>query len=236
MAGVAEARAEGDRIGVQVITGCEFSVGAPWGEAHLLGYALDEAAAVLLDRLAGMRRGRADRARTMVRAINGCGIPLEEAEVEAEAAGAPIGRPHVARALIRRRTVRSIDEAFDRFLGRGRPAFVPKELPPFGSITGLIRKVGGVSSLAHPKDRVGREGLLHLKAEGLDAIEVRHPSHRPAVRAELDGLAGELGLLRTGGSDSHGAAAASPSHAVVGGERIPAEWVDRLLALAASRR
>jgi hypothetical protein len=142
----------------------------------------------------------------------------------------------VARALIARGAVRNIEEAFDRFLGRGRPAFVPKVLPALEEITSLIKRSGGVSSMAHPKDRATREALIEWKAQGVDAVEVRHPSHGPQVRATLERLAGELGLLTTGGSDSHGEAAASPSHSVVGGERIPLAWVDRIESLARSRR
>ncbi|MBL8988401.1 MAG: PHP domain-containing protein [Gemmatimonadetes bacterium] len=236
VAGVAEARAAGLAAGIRVVAGCEFSVGADGGEVHLLGYALPDTDPELLTTLDRMRAARADRGHAMVARIAACGIPLEYADVEREAAGAPIGRPHVARALIARKAVRSIEEAFDRLLGRGRPAFVPKALPELAEICDLIRRVGGVSSIAHPKDRLNRAALEELRAQGLDAIEVCHPSHSGPVRANLERLAAELGLLPTGGSDSHGAAAASPSHAVVGGERIPIAWVDRLEALAASRR
>lgn len=235
VAGIAEARAAGARAGIRVVAGCEFSVRAEWGEVHLLGYVLPDTDPELLAALDRMRAARADRGHTMVTRIVACGIPITYEDVEREAAGAPIGRPHVARALIARKAVRSIEEAFDRFLGRGRPAFVPKALPELADVCDLIRRVGGVSSIAHPKDRLSRASLVDLQSQGLDAIEVYHPSHSGPVRASLERLAADLGLLTTGGSDSHGAAAASPSHAVIGGERIPIEWVDRIEALAARR-
>ena len=234
--GIAEARAAGETLGVRIVTGCEFSVRAEAGELHLLGYCLPESNPELLATLDQARAAREARGRTMVERIAACGIGLDYADVERAAAGAPIGRPHVARALIARKAVRSLEEAFDRFLGRGRPAFVPKALPPLAEITALIRRLGGVSSLAHPKDRAGRDTLAGYRDQGLDGIEVRHPSHSPAVRADLERIAGELGFLMTGGSDAHGAQAASPTHAGIGGERVPIGWVDRMEAVAAQRR
>jgi len=236
MAGIEPGRRAAVALGVRVVSGCEFSVKVDWGEMHLLGYAMPDDDPELIETLARMRTNRSDRGRAMVAAIRKCGIALDYADVVGTAAGAAVGRPHVARALIARGAVRNLEEAFDRFLGRGRPAFVPKVLPALEEITSLIRRAGGVSSVAHPKDRATRQALVDWRSQGVDAVEVRHPSHSAPVRANLERWASELGLLTTGGSDSHGEAAASPSHSVVGGERIPIEWVDRVEALARSRR
>lgn len=236
LGGLVEAREAGDRLGVRVLAGCEFSVKAAWGEVHLLGYCLALGDQELNTALDGMRKARADRGRAIVAAVNACGIGLDIEDVERAAGGATIGRPHVARALIARRAVRSLEEAFDRFLGRGRPAYVGKVLPTLEATAGLIRRAGGISSLAHPKDRVSREGFEALRDQGLDGLEIRHPSHRPAVREELERVADDLGFLKTGGSDCHGAGAASPSHSVVGGERIPMEWVEQIESMAAGRQ
>lgn len=234
--GVAEAREAGQRLGVEVIVGCEFSVDGGSGELHLLGYFLPEADPRLVTQLSRFRDLRADRGRAMVAAVRKLGFPVEDADVEREAGGGAIGRPHVARALMARRVVRTIEEAFDRFLAAGRPAYVPKVLPPIAEVTTLIRTVGGVSSLAHPKDRATRALLTLLREQGLDGVEVRHPSHSAPVRAQIEQLALELGLLRTGGSDSHGESAATRTHHVIGGERVPMDWVDAAAALARSRR
>jgi len=233
--GIAEARAAGAKLGVKVVAGCEFSVKVEWGEMHLLGYLLPERNPELLATLDRMRAGRADRGMAMVEAIRRIGFPIEVADVERAAAGAPIGRPHVARVLMQQKVVRSFDEAFDRFLGRGRPAYVPKVLPELSEITGLIRRVGGVSSAAHLRDRGSRSLLPSFREQGLDAVEVRHPSQSGPVRAELERAAEIIGLLKTGGSDSHGEAAVSPSHSVVGGERVPMAWVAELERLAGER-
>src|SRR5262249_6531888 len=137
--------------------------------------------------------------------------------------------------LLARGVVKSFDEAFDRFLGRGRPAYVPKALPEVAEVTALVRSAGGVTALAHPKDRGSRDMLERLKDQGIDAVEGRHPSHSAAVRTKLECLARTLGMLPTGGSDSHGQPSASSAHSVVGGERVPLEWVDAIVALARSR-
>lgn len=236
VAGVAEARAAGEALGVRVIAGCEFSVQGDWGEVHLLGYFLPDDDPRLTGELTRLRDLRADRGRAMVHAIQKLGLPIDQADVDREAGGGAVGRPHVARALVARKVVRSIDEAFDRLLGRGRPAYVGKVLPEMGAICSLIREVGGVSSLAHPKERATRQSLLGFQAMGLDGVEVLHPSHSGPVRAQIDRLAQDLGLLRTGGSDSHGEASASGNHNVIGGERIPLAWVDAAEHLARSRR
>ncbi|MEO8449684.1 MAG: PHP domain-containing protein [Gemmatimonadota bacterium] len=236
LGGVAEARAEGVRIGVRVASGCEFSVRITGTEMHVLGYYLPENDPDLTAMLDRARSSRSDRGRQIVGHVNRLGIAIEYSEVEIVADGAPIGRPHIARVLIDRGVVKGFDEAFDRFLGKGRPAFVPKQLPEFDEVSRLVRRIGGITSLAHPRDRATRAVLTDLKARGLDGVEVYHPSQSPDVRGRLMALATRLGLLPTGGSDWHGDEAAGPSHTVIGGESVPVEWLDAIEARAAGRR
>jgi predicted metal-dependent phosphoesterase TrpH len=236
VAGVAEAATEGRVVGVEVVPACELSVQAAWGELHLLVYAVPVEDPDLRAALDRARSSRADRGRSMVESLNRLGVPLSLGEVDAAAGSAPLGRPHVARALIAKGVVGSFAEAFDRFLGRGRPAFVPKRLPPFAEVAELVRRVGGVSSAAHLGPRGTRESLGRLRSEGLDAVEVHHPSHTASARKLLDRLAAELGLLRTGGSDWHGAEELSPSHSTIGAEAIPVAWVDAIRELSRRRK
>lgn len=236
LAGVADAQAAGAELGVRVIAGCEFAVKAPWGELHLLGYGMRLDHDELLGELAQARDARAARGREMVARIRQLGLAITEDDVARVARGATIGRPHVARALIANRVVGSFEEAFDRLLGTGRPAFVPKRLPELGAILALVRRAGGVASAAHLRDRATSALLAELRASGLEAVEVVHPSHSPAVRATITRLAADLGLLPTGGSDWHGSAEASPSHGTLGAARVPLAWVDAIAARAAERR
>lgn len=234
-AGVDEAVHAGQRLGVRVVAGCEFSVAVSWGEMHLLGYFLPADSPALAGFLGATREDRARRVRAMVEQLNRLGIAITEADVLAAADGGALGRPHVARALVRRGAVRSVNEAFDRFLGRGRAAFVAKTLPAFREVTALVHSLGGLVSAAHLKERATRAMLQTLRDGGLDAVEVCHPSHDADLRRRIAQHAGALGLLATGGSDWHGEPMDEHGHGDLGSEDVPATWLDAL-ELAASRR
>jgi predicted metal-dependent phosphoesterase TrpH len=230
VSGVPAALAAGREHGVRVVVGCEFSVLAPWGEMHVLGYFLPEASAELEEFLLRCRSDRNRRGMEMVRLLQAQGVKIDEDAVLAESAGGALGRPHVARALRKAGVVRTLDEAFDRFLGRGRSAYVEKALPTFVSVAALVHRIGGVVSAAHLKDRGSRATLVRLRADGLDAVETRHPSHDADVRARLTDLALELRLGRTGGSDWHGEAEDGWAHGALGSQQVPGEWLDQLEA------
>lgn len=227
-AGVAEAQAEGVRLGVRVISGCEFSTSAPWGEMHLLGYFLPASDPTLEAFLVRCRDDRVRRGRQMVEGLQAWGVDVSFDDLAEEASNAAIGRPHLARVLVKRGKVASIDDAFHQWLGRGRPAYVEKRLPTFRDVAELVHSVGGIVSAAHLKERGTRPILTAFKDEGLDAVETRHPSHSEEARARITGLAAALGLLRTGGSDWHGEAAGEGSHALLGSQQVPAEWLEIL--------
>ena len=226
VSGVAEAKAEGVRRGVRVVGGCEFSVAAPWGEMHLLAYFLDADSPGLEVFLSDIRAKRASRAVEIVSRLNAMGVTITVDDVLAESGGGAVGRPHVGRALIKRGAVRGLNEAFDKYIGRGKAGFVPKVLPSLGDVCDLVHGAGGITSAAHLKDRGTRGSLRRFMDAGLDGVETRHPSHQPEQRASLTDLALELGLLRTGGSDWHGDGLAGESHGPMGSQSVPAEWLD----------
>ncbi len=142
-----------------------------------------------------------------------------------------LGRPHVARALVAGGHTADITEAFDRYLGRGRPAFVEKPLPALRDVAKLVHAAGGLTVAAHLGDRGSENQLRQFGAEGLDGLEVRHPSHSPETEARLQRIAAKLGLAVTGGSDWHGDTELGESHAPLGGLKVPAEWLDHLEAV-----
>jgi len=230
LGGIPEAVECGERLGLRVIAGCEFSVAVPWGEMHLLGYFLPTGYEPLEELL---RRSRADRERRgleIASRLRGLGVDLPDEAVLREAGGAAVGRPHVARALCRLGLVATEQEAFDRYIGWGRPANVPKKLPPLREVARIVHEAGGVVSAAHLKERGSRNVLTQLQVDGLDAVETRHPTHTAEIRARLTDHALALGLLRTGGSDWHGDAADLTPGGLLGGQEIPAEWLDALEA------
>lgn len=230
VAGVPEAVAEGERVGLRVISGCEFSVAAPWGEMHLLGYFLptgnDEVEAFLV----GCRNHRLTRAGKIVAALQAWGVDISLDEVVAAADGGAIGRPHVARVLVRHGTVESLDEAFNLYLGRGRPAYQDKVLPPLAEVAALVHRHGGIVSAAHLRDRATRSTLLAFKEQGLDGLEVLHPSHPPELKPRLAALADRLGLVPTGGSDWHGGVGADNARSAPGSEPVPLAWLEAMEA------
>jgi predicted metal-dependent phosphoesterase TrpH len=223
--GVAEAVAEGNRLGVRVVSGCEFSVKVAWGEMHLLGYFIPLDDPVVTRFLAGERQMRLERARKMVESLQAWGVDITADEVMNEAGNAPVGRPHVARALVRLGKVRDVGAAFDEFLGQGRRAYVEKVLPSLAEVADLVHGVGGIVSAAHLKERATKAALQMLKADGLDGVEVRHPRHGAELVAQIQEIARVLGLVRTGGTDWHGDGP-DEGQPPLGAEAVPLEWLE----------
>jgi predicted metal-dependent phosphoesterase TrpH len=228
LAGIPEALAAGDRCGLRVVVGCEFSAAAPWGEMHVLGYFLPAQSVDLEAFLDRCRADRVRRAQEMVHHLQRLGVDLPFESVLRESAGGAVGRPHVARAIVRHGGAIDSNDAFDRFLGRGRPAFVEKALPTFRTVAEVVHAGGGLVSVAHLKERGTRTAIERFKAEGLDAVETRHPSHDSDLRARLTDIAIQLKLLRTGGSDWHGDPEPGVTHGTIGSQQVPMEWLDRL--------
>ena len=230
LAGLPEALAAGEAAGIRVVAGCEFSVRAPWGEMHLLGYFLPVDWEPLERFLARCRDDRERRGGEMVRKLRALGVEITLEDIITEAAGGAIGRPHVARALVRVGAARTVQDAFDRYVGWGRPGFEEKRLPAFREVAELVHRAGGVVSAAHLKDRGSRPALAALQAEGLDAVEVRHPMHDADLRGRLGSHARHLGLRTSGGSDWHGDEPGQSPGSALGGQQVPLAWLEALEA------
>ncbi|HEY6223086.1 MAG TPA: PHP domain-containing protein [Gemmatimonadales bacterium] len=230
LAGIPAAQATGLDLGVRVVPGCEFSVRAPWGEMHLLAYFLPVGDATLEDFLAGARAARQRRGAQMVEKLQQLGVEIDLEDLAYQAGTGSLGRPHVARALVDAGVVDDFDEAFERFLGRGRPAFVEKTLPTLREVADLVHGSRGLVLAAHLGDRGQEPQLKALQTEGLDGIEVRHPSHQRQVEARLAKLARKLDLAVSGGSDWHGDGDPGSAHAPLGGMDVPQEWLEGLEA------
>ena len=226
--GVPEATRVGETLGVRIVSGCEFSVKAPWGELHLLAYFLPPGHARLEEFLAGTRAARHRRAEQIVGHLRRLGVAIDLGDVVQAADGGALGRPHVARLLVRHGVCVDMNEAFARYLGRGRPAYVEKPLPTLQQVTELVHAVGGVAVAAHLGDH-GTDGQIRqFQEQGLDGLEVRHPSHSPGTERRLTGIAQRFGLAISGGSDWHGDMELGDSHAPLGGLDIPLKWLEEL--------
>ncbi len=207
LAGLPEAREEADRRGIELISGAEIS--AEWGgqdDIHIVALFVDERNARFNAALAERQEERRTRGERMAKRLVEAGYAIDLEAIRADVGDGVWGRPHLARALVRAGYATGNDDAFDRFLGREHPWYVPYEKWKAQDVVAAIAAAGGVSSLAHAvwykdTDRLIRE----LAATGLDALEVRHPDHDPAFEERLSALARELSLATSAGSDFHGA-------------------------------
>jgi predicted metal-dependent phosphoesterase TrpH len=197
-----------DAGGVEVIPGIELSCDTEWGELHVLGYHLDVHHAALLERLEQLRQNRVRRLGRMVDRLLEAGVRLDEAFVD-DLRGRPgsIGRPHVARELVRIGAVSNFREAFERYLGKDGAAYVPHAngLAPLDAVR-LVTAAGGVASAAHPAKLVEEapESFFgELSKAGMRGLETQHPSHSPNQIKNCRRVAIGLGLVETGGSDFH---------------------------------
>jgi predicted metal-dependent phosphoesterase TrpH len=232
MAGVAEATAAGASLDVRVVPGVELSATDADREVHLLGLHIERATA-LEDALRTFRDSRYVRAQHIITKLNELGVPISFDDVLAVCGDAAIGRPHLARVLIEGGWARDSRDAFDRYLGAGRPAFVAKHRLSVGEAIELVHAGGGLAVLAHPGPTGRRELVERFVALGLDGLEVRHPGHSNEDAARLGALVDFFGLIPSGGSDWHGA---SEGPRVLGAMRVPLSWLEQQDARAAARR
>lgn len=196
-----------------LLRGAEFSTRARgegrYASIHLLGYLFDPADPAIAAEQARLRTERLHRGVGIVQKMVADGLPISVDQVLGIAANAPVGRPHIGRALVAAGVVDSVDEAFGTLLSARGPYYVPKVDTELIDAISMIAAAGGVSVLAHSRAR-GEARVLtearigELAAAGLTGIEVDHPDHDPAARAELAGIAARFGLVRTGSSDYHG--------------------------------
>ena len=206
MRGVPEALAAGKRLGVRVIPGVEISAGGQ-AEVHVLGYGVKEVRR-LEETLLRMQAMREERMVRMVEKLRRMGIDIRLDQVTALSAGT-VGRSHLARALVEKRVVRDVREAFVRYLSPGRPAYVEREKLTVEEAIRLITACGGLAGIAHPGQSHGEaywsaERFRALKPFGLRCVECHHMAHSQSVAAGFERIARQEGLLVTGGSDYHG--------------------------------
>ena len=215
---------------MRVIPGCEFSVRAPWGELHVLALFLPYENERLQGFLRDTRVARRRRGEQMVAKLQGLGVAIDLEDVQAQIGGdgGALGRPHVARALVDCGACEDIPDAFRRYLGRGRAAYVEKPLPKLSEITGLVHEIGGLTIAAHLGDHGTEAQIRIFQDQGLDCVEVRHPSHAAGVEQRLTKIAERLGLGISGGSDWHGESEYGGNHAPLGSMQVPHVWLEQL--------
>jgi predicted metal-dependent phosphoesterase TrpH len=207
VAGLADARRAADAAGIALVDGVEITSVHKGRDVHMLGYFIKPADQEFNAFLAGQRGRRVARVREIGSRLALLGASVDIDRLLARAArrpGASVGRAAIARALVRAGRVSSVQEAFERFLGFGCPAFVPRTGSTPVEVVEIIHRAGGVASMAHPGVTNKPEVMSALVRGGLDAIEVFHSDHSLEVQRSLQLFAIEHQLLTTGGSDFHG--------------------------------
>ena len=214
-------------VKMEFITGAELTAEHQDTEVHIIGYFLDTHNPALLARIATFQAVRQNRIHEMVAALNKMGVPLKVEAVFALANCRSPGRPHVARALVKEKLVGSLDEAFERFLKKNRPAWVPKTKMSALESVDLIHQAGGLAVMAHPGLNHNDDIIPDLVAVGLDGIECFHTKHSTSMSEHYLEIAEKHDLLVTGGSDCHGYSKGRP---LIGTVRLPYDHIERLHA------
>jgi 3',5'-nucleoside bisphosphate phosphatase len=210
---------------IDFITGTELTAELNGDEVHLLGYFIDTANPKLLIEIAKFQTVRQERIREMVRRLNQMNIPLQAELVFKVANCRSPGRPHVGRALVQAGLCSSMDEAFERFLKKNRPAWVPKCKVSAVEAIDLIHQAGGLAVMAHPGLNRSDDLIPALVDAGMDGIECFHTKHAKSDSERYLKFAGHYRLAVTGGSDCHGLSKGKP---LIGSVKLADEFVERL--------
>ena len=242
VAGLEEAASATEAVGIRLIPGIEVTAVYQERDIHVLGYFIDVDHQPLAAFLERQRALRVSRLHEIGERLAALGAPIDVAGVLADAAARPgssVGRPLLARALLQAGHVQTLQEAFDRFLAAGMPAFVPRTGSPPAHVVDLIHAASGVASLAHPGVTARDEIIEPLAMAGLDAIEVYHSDHSPEQQRTYAAVAQTYGLAISGGSDYHGETLGDgpgrPRRATLGRVALPAEAFHELEARAHRR-
>lgn len=229
IAGLAAAHQAAAAFRLTLIDGVEVTAVEHGRDVHVLGYFVDPASDTLCAFLERQREQRTARVKEIGARLDRLGAPIDIARLLASReAREAIGRPAVAAALVAAGHATSQADAFDRFLGEGGAAWVPRQGPSVSQVIDLLHSGGAVVSLAHPVLNRCDDRIPEWAAAGLDAIEVFHSEHSPEDVTRYRSMAASLNLAVTGGSDYHGYDQGSRAH--LGSVTLPPEELDRLQA------
>jgi 3',5'-nucleoside bisphosphate phosphatase len=212
-------------VNMEFVSGTELTAEHDDTELHVLGYFLDTSNEKLLAEITKFQAVRQNRIHEMVTRINEMGLPLQAESVFGLANCKSPGRPHVARAMVKEGLVRNLDEAFERFLKKGCPAWVPKSKISALDAIDLVHQAGGIAIMAHPGLNRTDNIIPGLVDAGLDGIECFHTKHSTATSERYLEIADTYHLLVTGGSDCHGYSKGKP---LIGTVRLPYDHVGKM--------
>ncbi len=214
-----------EKYNIEVIPGVELSTDASGDEVHILGYYVDYTDKWFLDKLKIFKDARVKRAKHIIEKLNELGFLISFEDIYNISGEGAIGRMHIARAMLEKKYVSTIQEAFYRFLGKGKKAYVKKyKMTPSEAIN-IIKKANGISVLAHPQIMNNDSLILEMIKDGLDGIEVYHSDHTSDGIKKYLQIAKKNNLLVTGGSDCHGI---GKGRILMGTVQIPYDLVEKI--------
>ncbi|MDP8298890.1 MAG: PHP domain-containing protein [Candidatus Tantalella remota] len=231
--GIGPAMKAAKKTGVEVIPGVEISTAKGNTEIHLLGYFIDWKKSSLLKAFKSIQRNRVERMKKIISLLHEAGLDVDSKKVLAASKKGAVGRLHLARIMFEQGLVRDLKEAFDKYIGDGKAAHVKHERLDYRKAIDMVRKAGGVPVLAHPGTMGSDEDIPSFVRAGLKGLEVYHSNHRPSINKKYQKIAGEHGLIMTGGSDCHGM---GPDRILLGNIRVGSDVVEKLREESERRR
>ncbi|MCE5250759.1 PHP domain-containing protein [bacterium] len=221
---------------LELIPGIELSSVQDIYDIHILGYFIDYEDCEFRKRIAFFKEKRHERAEEIVKNLNYLGLDIQLETVLRIAHGAPIGRPHIAEALLSEELITTYGEAFARYIGDQGPAYVPKYKVTPGEAIELINENGGISVLAHPGVLNRDEFIFELMEYGLTGLEAIHPLHPPEKQMYYEKLARKYGLIVTGGSDWHGKNRRKSFKELINSRRVPQKTILEMKSFLKNRK
>jgi len=234
MEGIGLAKMAAAFNGIDILDGVELSTEHDGMEIHILAYCVAPENAGLQEHLNIFHAARLNGARQIVTKLQHMGIDISYDQVLKLAGSGSVGRPHIAQALQAIGRISSITEAFEQYIGVGKPAYEPRLKYHPVDMVKLVRQLGRVPVLAHPGISCGEDFIMTLIDAGLQGLEVYHSKQTLDMENYYLGLCRHYSLIATGGSDFHGVGAAG--HGRLGEARVPFAVVTQLLVLAEANR
>lgn len=232
--GYEKAKIRADELGIELIPGVEITSTFEGKEAHLLAYYFDQERGGFSNFLKSQRVARRERMKGIIRTLNSQGVDVDYPEVRAEANGANIGRPHLAKVLIQKGYARSLPDAFMRYLSINKLGEISSTYPVYTDVIEIVKNAGGAVILAHPGRLYTMDEVDRFILAGIDGLECIHPSHNFEMQKKFTKKAEQHSLLMTGGSDYHGKKDASYTH--VGIITLARKYSDKMKHMTEQRK
>lgn len=210
---------------IELIEAIELSAQKDNIEVHVLGYLIDSGNTRLQQELAGIRESRKERLVSMIDKLNSLGLKVDSDELISNIKGAIPTRLHLGLYLVKKGFVKSLRQAFDKYLSPGKPGYIARFKYSVKEAIKLIKNYGGLAFLAHPHLLGEQSWIEEFVSYGLDGIEVIYPNFSPARIYSYETIADKFGLLKSGGSDAHGS---YKEFTEIGGVSVPYEWVEQI--------